>query len=65
MSREPTDETPRPTPQAHAIGQDLSTLSLAELDERIAQLRAEVARLEATRAAKDASRSAADAVFKL
>jgi uncharacterized small protein (DUF1192 family) len=49
---------------AHEIGQDLSLLSLKELEERIAALREEIARLEAARAKKQASRSAADQFFK-
>ncbi len=55
----------RPTPKRpHEIGQDLSTLSVAELDERIALLEAEIARLAEMRAKKNASRSAADAFFQ-
>jgi len=57
------DDRPKPK-SVHEIGQDLSTLSLAEIDERIAALRAEIARLDETRARKDASRSAADAFFR-
>ena len=49
---------------AHEIGQDLSLLSLKELDERIAALQEEIARLETARAKKRASRSAADQFFK-
>jgi uncharacterized small protein (DUF1192 family) len=49
---------------AHEIGQDLSLLSLKELDERIAALQEEIARLEMARAKKQASRSAADQFFK-
>ena len=65
MSRDPSEEAPRPKPSTHVIGQDLYALSVGELDERIALLRAEIERLEAARAAKDASRSAAAAAFKL
>ncbi|CAH1650373.1 conserved hypothetical protein [Hyphomicrobiales bacterium] len=57
------DETPRPVIQ-HVLGQDLSTLSLHELTERIALLRAEIERLTAAQAAKEASRAKADAVFR-
>lgn len=59
------DDRPRPKPPAHEVGQDLSTLSLAEIDERVELLEAEIRRLKEARARKDASRSAADAVFKL
>lgn len=58
------DEPPRKKPTAHEIGQDLSLISVGELDERIAALEAEIARLKADRAAKVASRSAAESVFK-
>ena len=57
------DDRPKKKP-SHEIGQDLSLLSVAELDERVALLEAEIARLNADRAAKLASKSAADAVFK-
>lgn len=50
--------------RTHEIGQDLSLLSVAELDERIGQLHAEIARLEVERAAKDRSKSAAEALFR-
>jgi len=57
------DDRPKQT-ISHEIGQDLSLLSVGEIDERVALLRAEIGRLEADRAKKEASRSAADAVFK-
>lgn len=59
------DDRPRPAPQRHELGQDLSLLSLTELDERIAELEAEIGRLRADRARKDASRTAANSIFKL
>ena len=49
---------------AHEIGQDLSLLSVRELDERIALLNEEIARLEADKIKKNATRSAADQFFK-
>lgn len=58
------DDEPRPTRSVHEIGQDLSLLSVAELNERIAALRAEIARLEADIEAKSSTRSAAEAFFK-
>jgi len=64
MSRDLTEESPRPKPSTHTIGQDLYAMSVAELVERIALLRAEIERLETARAAKDASRSAAASAFK-
>ncbi|EJW12932.1 Uncharacterized protein DUF1192 [Rhodovulum sp. PH10] len=57
------DDRPK-TRLAHEIGQDLSVLSIEELEERIALLNGEVARLEAMRDRKRASRSAADQFFK-
>jgi uncharacterized small protein (DUF1192 family) len=56
------EDLPRPL-IAHRIGEDLSTLSVAELAARIALLREEIARLEAASAAKSAHRSAAERVF--
>jgi len=53
----------RRTP-VHEVGMVLDTLSVDELEHRIAILRDEIARLEAAIVAKTASRSAADAVFK-
>jgi len=58
------EEEPPKKKTAHEIGQDLSTLSVGELDERIALLKAEIARVEAERSAKDSTRSVADALFK-
>lgn len=61
------DEPRRPVGQqavSHQIGQDLSALSLHELEERMALLRAEIVRLDEARARKAASRDAADSVFK-
>ncbi len=58
------EETLRPKPLAHELGQDLSTLSLAELEERIAILQREIERLGEARAGKEASKLAADAFFR-
>ena len=57
------DELPKKK-LAHEIGQDLTLLSVKELDERIGLLREEIARLEADKGRKQASRSAADQFFK-
>jgi uncharacterized small protein (DUF1192 family) len=48
----------------HEIGQDLTLLSAAELNERIGLLQDEIARLEADRTRKQAIKSAADSFFK-
>jgi uncharacterized small protein (DUF1192 family) len=59
------DDDDRPKKKiAHEIGQDLSLLSVKELDERIALLQGEIARLEANKAGKQASRQTADQFFK-
>ena len=55
----------RPLPKTtHEIGQDLSPLSLEDIDRRIALLKQEIGRLEASRADKQASKAAADSFFK-
>ncbi|ACL60219.1 DUF1192 domain-containing protein [Methylobacterium nodulans] len=59
------DDRPRPAPAAHVIGQDLTALSIADLDARIALLRREIERLEEARRHREASQEAARAVFKL
>ncbi len=48
----------------HEIGQDLSLLSVDELNERIEILKAEITRLETEAGSKDASKSAAESFFK-
>jgi uncharacterized small protein (DUF1192 family) len=59
------DDDDRPKKKVtHEIGQDLTLLSVQELNERIELMRAEIARLEADIARKRATRSAADQFFK-
>lgn len=58
------DDEPVKPRRVHEIGQDLSLLSVAELNERIGQLRDEIARLEAELDAKGATRLAAEALFR-
>jgi uncharacterized small protein (DUF1192 family) len=59
------DDEERPKKKiAHEIGQELTLLSVRELDERVALLKEEIARLEADKAKKQAQRSAADQFFK-
>jgi uncharacterized small protein (DUF1192 family) len=60
---EPDDVKKKPV--NHVVGEELSSLSVAELRERIAQLQEEMARLERAVAAKGSARSAADAFFRL
>ena len=59
------DDDDRPKKKiVHEIGQDLTLLSVGELNERIALLKDEIARLEADIKGKQASKSAADLFFK-
>jgi len=59
------DDEDRPKKKlVHEIGQELTLLSVKELDERMALLNEEIARLEADKAKKQAQRSAADQFFK-
>lgn len=60
-----TDEDDRPQKKiAHEIGQDLTLLSVKELEERIALMQSEIARLEVDIARKQSTRAAADQFFK-
>ena len=61
---DPLADQARPKPPAHELGQDLSALSLAELDERITLLEREIERLREARRGKEASKAAAAAFFK-
>ena len=63
MSLFSEDDRPKPK-SVHEIGQDLSLLSVGELQERIAMLKEEIVRLERELTAKGATRSAADALFR-
>lgn len=63
MSLFSDDDRPKPK-SVHEIGQDLSMLSLAEIDLRVAALQAEIERLAEARTRKAASRSAADSFFR-
>jgi len=59
------DEDDRPKKKiVHEVGQDLTLLSVKELEERIGLLKEEIMRLEADATRKQASRSAADQFFK-
>lgn len=57
------DEAVRPK-RAHEIGQDLSLLSVDELEARVELLRAETRRLQAEIDAKGSSLKAAEALFR-
>lgn len=54
---------PRKSPPSW-LGRNLSTLSIRELDERIATLEAEIVRVRAEIAKKKAHEAAASAIFK-
>ncbi|MGF1462241.1 MAG: DUF1192 family protein [Maricaulaceae bacterium] len=58
---------PRPADRRRSLSEheDLSSWSVAELEDRIARLRAEMIRTEETLGAKRAGRAAADEVFKV
>ena len=61
----PMDDEDRPRKKvSHEIGQDLSLLSVEELNERIALLAGEIERLKAAATKKRASKDAADGFFK-
>lgn len=58
------EETPRKHASTHQIGQDLATLSIDEIDDRIAVLAGEIERLREAKTRKESSKSAADMFFK-
>lgn len=59
------DDVMKPKPKVGpALGESLETLSVAELEARIAALHAEIARVEQELARKRAQKSAADSLFK-
>ena len=58
------EDEPGKKAKGHEIGQDLSLLSVADLNERIGVLHEEIARLEAELQAKGATKSAAEALFR-
>lgn len=58
------DDEPLSTIPVHVLGQDLSELSVDDLEERIGQLRLEIERLTEALATKGSSRQAAEAFFR-
>jgi uncharacterized small protein (DUF1192 family) len=56
------EDAVRPLRKA-AVGDDLSGMSIEDLEERIAALRAEIERVEGVLSSKRAGRAAAEAVF--
>jgi uncharacterized small protein (DUF1192 family) len=65
MAFDPFAEEPVAKATGHEIGQDLSMLSIDEIDGRIAQLEREISRLKEARAGKENSLAAASAFFNL
>ncbi len=62
---EPDDFTAKKTDALQTLeGEDLSTMSIDELEDRAARLGAEIHRAEAMATSKRASKDAADAFFK-
>ncbi len=59
------EEQTRVRPMGHEVGQDLSMLSIDEIDERIGLLEREIARLREARSKKEDSRAAASAFFRI
>ncbi|MBN9335534.1 MAG: DUF1192 domain-containing protein [Devosia sp.] len=58
------EEQRRKRPVAHEVGMVLDTLSVSELEQRIALLEGEIERLKAAIGARGDTRKAADAAFK-
>ena len=58
------DDEPKKPARVHEIGQDLSVLSVGDLEERITQLRIEIGRLEAELKSKGSTKAAAEAFFR-
>jgi uncharacterized small protein (DUF1192 family) len=61
MSWDDSEQKPKPTA---AIGEDLATLSVGELEARIALLEREITRVREEVARKKARQAAADQLFK-
>ncbi len=57
------EHRPKRSP-SHVVGQDLSLLSITELEERVALLRGEILRLETAKAQKLDAKGAAQSFFK-
>ena len=64
MALDPEEFLPRKPAPETVIGQDISTLSVTELERRISELEAEIARSKEALKARAATKNAAEAVFK-
>ena len=60
-----SDERVQPAPKGHDLGEDLSSLSIEELDDRISLLEREIGRLREARESKETTRAAASAIFRI
>jgi len=58
------DDRPLKAKSSHELGQDLASLSIDELNERILHLKTEITRLETEITRKEAVKSAASDIFK-
>lgn len=58
------DEDEVRKPKGHEVGMPLDSMSVDELEERIALLKGEIARLEQAVGARKNTRAAADSLFK-
>jgi len=59
------DDDAAKKPKSHEVGMPIDTMSVGELEERIALLRGEITRLEQAIGARKNTRAAADSLFKL
>ena len=64
MAIDPEELEPRKPRREIAVGEELSTFSVFELEARIAALEAEIARTKVALHARAATKNAADAFFK-
>ena len=58
------DDEPQKKPVSHEIGQDLSALSIEELEKRVGLLKEEIIRIEEASSVKRASMASAENFFK-
>ena len=58
------DDEPVKTPKGHEVGMPIDTMSVDELNDRIALLREEIGRLEAAVVARRQTKDAADSILK-
>lgn len=58
------DDEPLKPKRPHEIGQDLTTLSVGDLTERVGTLKGEIARLEQELRSRGATKQAAEELFR-